>query len=443
MAGMVTETRVLDDGMRTYRDKYNGGPLTERRSQFFPACTQTTTSFRTRGGQDDDPELWSTVTRNGLTTTDPKFDRGHPFFTTKTSVKTTRPNWNGWWPGVDYVGSNVYSNYSGPLIVAAENAGQPVFPAIRQLSTSEIKNFGSRAISSCSPTAPAANLAVALGEIVNDGSLPKYPGEALLGAKKPERGFAGEEFLNYQFGISPLLGDIKKLVLSLSKRTETLRQLSRDSGKTVRRGFKFPVEHSILADEYSYQNTSTSAFMLVDGNLLKSRNIHDGWGARHVTRTKEFERTIWFRGAFTYYIADNTSLWSRMERYEQQAQKLLGTRFNPSAAWQLAPWSWLIDWQADIGTVLSASSQLSEDGLVMRYGYLMSHTRDRIVLTADSATFKGGADLLPVSTIYARESKERVQATPFGFGLDLQKLSASQWAILAALGMTKGDRRMR
>jgi hypothetical protein len=141
-------------------------------------------------------------------------------------------------------------------------------------------------------------------------------------------------------------------------------------------------------------------------------------------------------------MPDDKSLWSRIEGYEQLSNKLLGTRVNPEVVWNLTPWSWVVDWFVDLGQIMSNASRLSEDGLVLRYGYLMSHTVDEDLRTAVNARFSGG-DISPVTTIARRETKERVKATPFGFGLNTLDFTAKQWAILYALGLTKGDRRLR
>jgi hypothetical protein len=72
----------------------------------------------------------------------------------------------------------------------------------------------------------------------------------------------------------------------------------------------------------------------------------------------------------------------------------------------------------------------------------MAHTVDEVALTTRGVGFRAGT-IGNTTTIFRRETKERIRATPFGFGLNLSALDARQWSILVALGMTKGDRALR
>jgi hypothetical protein len=421
---------------------------------------QRTTSFRTRGGVSDeeDAELWTKVTRNGFLTTDPEFDRGHEFYTTREAARLSHPMWTGRTTRAMMDGSQTLG-YRGPLIplpaieVVGGNA-RLAFPQERRLSSGEISSFGKRAISNSAPTAPSTNLVIAMGELARDG-IPSLPGEKTLGRAPSIRGNRGskevpvydqasDEFLNVAFGWAPLLSDAKKTVRSLQTATAQARQLVRDSGKIVRRTYRFPRERSI-EHSYRYPTNGSGTFVPfhnVSSSLMTRRNAEIEWDKmREVQVTRTLQRDVWFKGAFTYHVPDDKSVWGRIERYEQLANKLLGTRLTAEAAWNLAPWSWLVDWIADIGTILSNATRLSEDQLVLRYGYLMSHTVDEVSYTAGNAVFHVG-DLAPVSIFLRRESKERVRATPFGFGLNTADFTVKQWAILYALGFTKGDRRL-
>jgi hypothetical protein len=289
----------------------------------------------------------------------------------------------------------------------------------------------------------------AIGELANDG-IPKLPLSKELmrapsiGKKREKQDLgprAGEELLNVQFGWVPLVADIQKTVRSLQSATQQARQLVRDSGKQVRRTYRFPEDRTITHFDTFGPTDAGSSWLNVVGTLVQSNDGTTG-GYRQIQKTQIRSRRVYFKGAFTYYMPDDKSVWSRIERYEQLANKVLGTRLNPEVAWNLTPWSWLVDWFTDVGTIMSNASRLSEDGLVLRYGYLMSHVVDEDHHTTNNASFKAGS-IGAVTTITRRESKERVRATPFGFGLNSLAFTARQWAILYALGMTKGDRRLR
>jgi len=149
--------------------------------------------------------------------------------------------------------------------------------------------------------------------------------------------------------------------------------------------------------------------------------------------------TYWFSGAFTYYLSPGKDLLGRMVRYEQLANKLLGSRLTPEVLWELAPWSWLVDWFVDIQTALRTATLLENDGLVVRYGYLMRTTARVNTVTVDRIRFKPKT-LYNIAHSKHLLVKERARSTPFGFGLNPNTFSARQWAILGALGLTKAPK---
>lgn len=455
MSGYVTESRPVGQTDLFYEERLTDHGV----QQWIPhdsgraiQAQQRTTSFRTRGevSESDEAEQWSKVTRNGFLTTDPVFDRGHEFYTTRTSARLSHPQYELWRTPTS--STNQVTGYRGPLIVRTALDGNYSFkfPEERRLTANEIRSYGAKSISKSAPTSPSADLIQAGVELARDGipkipllkDLSRAPSLTKLPRPAPDKRL-GEELLNFQFGWVPLISDIRKTVGSLQSATTQARQLVRDSGKQVRRTYRFPVERSIIHAETLGPVDSGSVFRGVSVNLFRSTGVDGVTGSwRKVQRTTTSSRYVYFKGAFTYYMPDDKSVWGRIERYEQLANKMLGTRFNAEDAWNLTAWSWLVDWFVDVGTVMSNAAKLSEDGLVLRYGYLMSHTVDEIHHTAQHSVPLGG-ELGPVTVILRRESKERVRATPFGFGLNTAAFTPRQWAILYALGFTKGDRRLR
>jgi hypothetical protein len=71
----------------------------------------------------------------------------------------------------------------------------------------------------------------------------------------------------------------------------------------------------------------------------------------------------------------------------------------------------------------------------MKYGYLMEHSfiEDQYYLKGPSG-FKTPCSPTPVT--YVSETKKRIQASPFGFGINWSDLTSQQLAIAAALGIT-------
>lgn len=86
---------------------------------------------------------------------------------------------------------------------------------------------------------------------------------------------------------------------------------------------------------------------------------------------------------------------------------------------------------------MSNVSDAITDGLVVKYGYMMEHT-----IVCDTYSVSGlhsgnGVALPPIETRLFTETKKRVEATPYGFGLNWDGFSTYQKSILAALGISK------
>jgi hypothetical protein len=79
------------------------------------------------------------------------------------------------------------------------------------------------------------------------------------------------------------------------------------------------------------------------------------------------------------------------------------------------------------------------DSLVMRWGYIMCHYTCRDTYLAEGVSLKGNASG-PLTQTFITDVKKRVKATPYGFGLDTGSFSERQWAILGALGISRGSR---
>jgi len=140
-------------------------------------------------------------------------------------------------------------------------------------------------------------------------------------------------------------------------------------------------------------------------------------------------------------------VFSRIERTSQIASKWLGARLDANAFWQAMPWSWFIDWLSDIGVLIQNGNAAALDGQVLQWGYLMKHTLITKTFTTDSQMIFRHPERVTrtignLSTTFVTERKQRVKATPYGFGINPDSFSAQQWAILGALGLTRGPNKL-
>lgn len=113
---------------------------------------------------------------------------------------------------------------------------------------------------------------------------------------------------------------------------------------------------------------------------------------------------------------------------------LYGVAPTPDVLWNLAPWSWAVDWFANIGDVIENASNALLYSQVLRYGYVMETTTVTDTYTLESPNFKGGSRFI---TSLETITKKRVKASPYGFGLTWDGFNTYQLSILAALGISR------
>lgn len=405
---------------------------------------QSTTSFRSESADSDDPYvlLAKQVEENQKST----YDNGHPFFTEKKTLHTFPRNVildarsKDLRSSVKYFGTPVISRDPGKITDGnwSASAAQPDYDSI-----------GNGFIKDTIPTKSAANLSLALAELLQD--VPKIPFLAMTSIRRMSKSdivrLPGNEYLNITFGWQPSIRDFQDICKAIFRSTELVEQYVRDAGALVRRSRTAPVSTSVKTDSFfGYMLGSPPNNF---GSYRDAANEVGVSGSDYNTGLVEVSERVtdqlWFSGAYSYFLSNGDNLLDKAKDAEQIANYLLGTRLTIETAWNLLPFSWLLDWYANIGDIISVASHLGQDGLVLRYGYLM-HKRvcETLYSMPDAPGLRlSGQAPLEIRTSYKYESKRRVRSTPYGFGLNTDSFSSKQWAILAALGMTRSPRALR
>ncbi len=277
---------------------------------------------------------------------------------------------------------------------------------------------GTTAIARSLPTNPSAQLSVALGELTNDG-LPRIIGSTAFKEQVRTAKKAGDEYLNYEFGWLPLVSDLKKFAHAVKHRDQIMKGYMKYSDKQIRRSYDFP-------------STEGSATYTGNGSIDSSTSMYCRADLTYSYRSRE-----WFSGAFKYHVPTPTGFAGKVGYYKAEASKILGLELTPEVVWNLAPWSWAVDWFTNTGDVIHNISRLGKDGLVMRYGYQMRYAEAsreiRYIPRSDYPLTAGfSSRWLKTNSI-----SQRVRATPYGFGLTYDGLSNQQKAVVAALGLTR------
>jgi hypothetical protein len=358
-------------------------------------------------------------------------DVGGPFYNRKSTVLVVNPSRQNVFGSTDWNQSSQYfteAEYIGPVVAKTPNS--TAMPISQESSKGALEAYGATAIARCKPTNSVADVATFLAETASSG-LPKMAGSALWKERILTSKNAGDEYLNLEFGWKPLISDITDVLHGIAHAKTVLEQYERNSGSVVRRSYTFPTYRSqttvnIPGQTVTFQNDPA---LLVPGIPVSV------WQSATVTRK------VWFSGAFTYHLPTGFHSRNALGRLGAQASALLGTDLRPETLWNAAPWSWAVDWFSNAGDCISNYSDWATDGLVLRYGYVMEHCTTTNTYYADMLPNPGqlprnkGIHVSPV--VASVETKQRVAATPFGFGLTGLATTARQKAIMIALGLTK------
>jgi hypothetical protein len=342
-------------------------------------------------------------------------DTGHPFEMDRWALThATHREFTG---RVDANPNGPRYRYSGHMVPVSNN-GMPDF--LVGLSSYNPVWYGTKAIEATAPTSSDLDLAVSLAELRREGF--PAPGSA-------SRGDAAGEYLNYEFGVKPLISDLEALIDVTARWKSMLQQYLRDSNKTVRRSHTFQTE----VKEDVLPGYSAGRILPVTNSTAPSTIFSNNHGGNTVSilTNRRTSRRIWFNGAYVYNLDSSIpGMLGKVQELEQQLRYLTGIKVDAEVAWNLTPFSWLADWNANIGTNIANASRFSNDGLVLKYGYIMAHTTSVIEQTAihSNGVF---------TARYLYEKKERARANPYGFALATSSYTDRQWAILGALGLTK------
>lgn len=278
-------------------------------------------------------------------------------------------------------------------------------------SDGEMDAMGTSAIASTEPTRPAFDLSVFLGEWRSDG-MPRLPGLEMKESVAKARS-AGSEFLNYEFGWLPLVSDVRTFAKAVNNSDAILRKYQEEANIVIKRSRRWPSVGDSKFNSVGFSSSPAELQFLGGGRF------------QTVLQDK------WFEADYVYHLPTGTSVNDKFRRYGSYARKLLGVRMTPEVLWNLAPWSWAVDWFSNVGDVVHNVSAMGTDGLVIRNAYMMCHT---VRTTRDYGVSPAGA----ATIVRVEESKLRRSSGPYGFGTSgIANLTTRQRAIVAALGLSR------
>jgi len=330
--------------------------------------------------------------------------------TAPTYVDITKPYFSSQRGYLGWLSPSV--KYSSWMTDAGKNT--PALPAIPPelgIDRSSLRALGSTAIAKSIPDIPDFSLFRFIGEL--RAGLPKIPMKTLLKEKKLSS--VGDEYLNYQFGIAPTLGDLEKFF-----------KLVQDPA------LRSAVKH-VLHEEHRVRKTldKGKTESIRSMTSTESNSIATSSGRAGTIKTIESYK-IWSSISFVYHQANLLD-----QLLADLDERLGGFGIVPNAIdlWNLTAWSWLVDWFVNFNHVITNLSYLGKDGLRMQRGYLMASYSKREE-HFQSGTFLSGVPYRTLGVV-EHERKYRIAASPFGFGYTWKEFSPFQLSILGSLGVSR------
>lgn len=372
----------------------------------------------------------------------PNYDVGGEFFTQKLSVRMVNPSTQTiQGKGAPGTGATWFCEYVGPI--PCTFLGGANWPGLPSIAQGNLNSLGATAIARCTPTNNVASAAAFLRELRSEG-LPKLLGVTLWKDRTRAARAAGGEYLNTEFGWKPLVSDVKSIAFAATHSHEILSQYERDSGKVVRRHYGFPEEKTQSTSFVRNQRAVVGSygggiFSNVTDPTPPEELLFYGGQTDGLYVTRQTWKRVWFSGAFTYHLPIGYRARGGMIQSARHAQFLLGLDITPEVMWNTTPWTWALDWFSNSGDVVANLSDWATDGLVLKYGYVMEHSIATDTYFVEKFGGLSSTKARPSPIVVRLETKRRVKANPFGFGLSWDGLSPRQWAITVALGLAKGS----
>lgn len=324
----------------------------------------------------------------------------------------------------------------------------------------ELRKMGTDFIRFTNPLKPKADLLVSIAELLREG-FPRMISRELLDpskfrGRKLRLKALGGEYLNVVFGYKPIISDVIKVYDTLQKIDEIVEQWIRDDKKSIlrHRSVSLPRKVVNLDEDGSGGQKIQTAFFPPRAGINEPYYRYEwtnnpSWYSSFSRRGQVvYEENITFSAQFSYDLSklrllsafgddgplteSNAAL---REYLGLHAVGLAPTDFSWVTLWNLVPFSWLVDWFVNIGELFDNYRAEQSAQLQMGWAYVSTHATRKVHCTT---YVKGVGDGMTIrQTVDARQkSIRRLKATPFGFDVSFDGLTANQSAILGALALS-------
>lgn len=226
---------------------------------------------------------------------------------------------------------------------------------------------------------------------------------------------SADAYLSYKFAIEPTIRDLASLVgaqASISKRMEELDRLASNGG--LRRRVRVFTGTGSTNGDIAIE----SGLGIVFRNRIMTMTTAESWGTIR-----------WKPIGSPAYKNDK-------EKAELAARLVLGMNAENlvATAWELFPWSFMIDWFSNVGDLITAANNtvpVEASSVNCMQHRMTSSSWSRADYEND---FSGG------TALFTRETKRRDVSFGPGLTLSLPLLSGGQLSILGALSASRASR---
>lgn len=245
---------------------------------------------------------------------------------------------------------------------------------------------------------------------------------------------AANHFLNHQFGWVPFLSDIRKFYNVYQDSTNIIDRLSEENGQWIRK-------RVTLAEEKQRTRLNGGTGIQLFPNTSFSQPATPWFSAGSDASWELYEEISTYVsavGKFRYYRPefDKTlpDYSSGLQNLNRQLS-IFGARVSPSNIYKATPWTWAIDWFANVDDYIDRVNDVQIDSISAQYFYLMQHQVVKRIFR-QILPFQSGTVVLKFVRLISTKQRTEGQS-PYGFNLTWDNLSPRQIAIAGALGISK------
>lgn len=229
-----------------------------------------------------------------------------------------------------------------------------------------------------------------------------------LKKKKPKKyanvQTGSDGYLQYHFNIAPLLSDIVGLTTAIQDVRSQINRLKSNQAKRNKSHFSRPIPDFIAPNTASVLVIPQGIDPTFDGNLNCKRVS---------TGSAMFNATMEYSYILPSMSDEEFLIKGLLDR--------VGVKFSPRIIWNAIPWTFVVDWVADVGQFLDnfGSRNIEPVTNVHRYCYSIKVLRTTIASIANVNTLHGDTGFVPTSQVNEEAYIRRIRPI---LGLDMYRL---------------------